>query len=83
MTKVIRHEFKFKDGIIEEYYRCSDCGGEVNWFECDSCNDGHSHHDCGEDTCICLEPTDNVVCTDCNGKAGWWRCYKCDKYIDD
>ena len=40
--------------------RCWNCGGE-----------GFSSHDCGEDTCCCIDPEDNVVCDVCGGKGGW------------
>jgi hypothetical protein len=39
-----------------EYVDCWDCGGE-----------GVTHHDCGEDTCCCANPEDNVVCDTCGG----------------
>jgi len=48
---------------IEEVGRwqdCWNCGGER-----------YSHHDCGEDTCCCLDPEDNVLCDICRGKGGW------------
>lgn len=37
---------------------CWDCGGE-----------GVTHHDCGEDTCHCLNPEDNVTCETCGGRG--------------
>lgn len=36
----------------EECYRCH---GEGGW------------HDCAEDCCCCLRPSENVVCPECNG----------------
>ena len=43
-----------------------------DWIECWHCGgDGVSHHDCGEDTCCCLAPEDNVRCDICFGKGGW------------
>jgi len=42
------------------------------WIDCWNCEDGFSHHDCGEDTCFCLEPEDNVLCDICHGKSGWY-----------
>jgi hypothetical protein len=45
-----------------DYVECWQCGGE-----------GYSHHECGEDTCCCLNPYDNVVCDICEGKGGWPR----------
>src|SRR4051812_35672501 len=38
---------------------------------------GFSHHECGEDCCMCLDPEPNVRCDVCNGKGGWLRCYGC------
>ena len=43
-----------------------------DWTECWNCGgDGFSYHDCGEDTCCCLEPEDNVTCDVCMGMGGW------------
>ena len=39
---------------------CWNCGGE-----------GLDGHDCGEDTCCCLEPFENVPCDVCDG-LGYW-----------
>lgn len=50
------------DGDIMDWIECWQCGGE-----------GYSDHDCGEDTCCCLDPEDNVRCDVCNGKGGWHR----------
>ncbi len=44
---------------LREIDDCPGCGGE-----------GYSSHDCGEDTCCCLDPEDNVLCEQCAGK-GW------------
>lgn len=44
----------------EDYVDCYNCGGT-----------GKSHHDCGDDTCFCLHPVDNVPCDICEGKGGW------------
>lgn len=43
---------------------CKKCGSDVLWHECENCEEGYSGHDCGEDTCCCLDPLPNVVC-DC------------------
>jgi hypothetical protein len=45
---------------------CSQCGG-----------DGVDGHDCGEDTCCCLDPEDNESCDICNGEGGWMVCIGC------
>jgi hypothetical protein len=53
---------------------CSECDSEAEWVACDQCEEGYSDHDCGEDTCCCLNPESNVVCDTCEGKGGWWVC---------
>lgn len=57
---------------------CAKCGGDVDWEECNDCEEGYSYHDCGEDCCACLDPQPNVICDTCEGKSGWWRCYSCE-----
>lgn len=59
---------------------CLGCAAECiseeyeEWEPCDWCGgDGTSGHDCGEDTCCCLEPEENVTCHICDGKGGWKR----------
>lgn len=42
-----------------------------DWVDCWNCIEGLTGHDCGEDTCCCLHPEDNVVCDICNGEGGW------------
>lgn len=37
---------------------CPNCGGT-----------GYSHHECGDDTCPCASPEDNVLCDWCDGKG--------------
>lgn len=46
----------------DEWEDCWNCGGS-----------GYTHHDCGEDTCACLDPEDNVPCDVCGGKGGWYK----------
>lgn len=43
-----------------------------DWQECWNCGStGYSRHDCGDDTCCCLEPDPNVLCEICEGLGGW------------
>ena len=43
------------------------------WESCWKCDgEGYSHHDCGEDTCCCLHPENNVRCDICNGEGGFY-----------
>ena len=44
------------------------------WGECDACGgEGVVDHECGEDTCACAWPVDNVPCEICQGDGGWKR----------
>lgn len=54
--------------------QCARCGSSVDWEPCDECEDGYDGHDCGEDTCCCLDPEENVVCQYCHGRCGRHRC---------
>lgn len=58
--------------------RCKKCHSDVYWVDCPNCEDGYSSHDCGEDTCCCLDPLPNVVCDWCNGEGGHYHCPNCD-----
>ncbi len=58
---------------------CKKCGSSVMWKECWKCNgEGFSGHDCGEDTCCCLDPLPNIICDVCDGDGGWHVCLGCD-----
>jgi len=49
------------DSLMKEYDdepECWNCAGT-----------GFTHHDCGEDTCCCLDPEDNVRCDTCEGRG--------------
>lgn len=54
---------------------CPDCGGPAVWVECYKCEDGFIGHECGEDSCCCLNPEYNVRCDICGGDQGWTACY--------
>jgi hypothetical protein len=52
-----------------DYQQCENCGGE-----------GYVDHDCGEDSCWCLDPEPNVPCDICGGDGGWKVCGgRCDE----
>lgn len=55
--------------------QCARCGSSMQFVDCDNCGgDGISGHDCGEDTCCCLDPEDNEDCDWCQGSGGHWEC---------
>lgn len=54
---------------------CPRCGSSTEWVNCWNCGgEGYSHHNCGEDSCCCLDPEDNVRCRECGGRGGAWHC---------
>lgn len=56
---------------------CPNCKhGHTHRSEC-GCEDGYSHHNCGEDCCMCLYPDPNIVCDDCQGRGGHNWCPNC------
>lgn len=56
------------------FVECATCGSDADWVDCEQCVDGFTHHDCGEDTCCCADPEDNVACDTCGGGEGWYVC---------
>lgn len=62
---------------LNERLHCEKCGNSLSWRDCWNCDEGFSHHDCGEDCCCCLYPEDNVECDICEGEGGWWQCRLC------
>lgn len=50
--------------------RSDDEGEWVTCFECGG--DCFVGHDCGEDTCCCLYPEENLPCQTCNADGGWY-----------
>lgn len=54
---------------------CARCGSSADWRRCDWCGGGGlDGHDCGEDTCCCGSPEDNVDCHICDGHGGDYCC---------
>ena len=61
------------------FVECGACGADADWIDCENCTDGVTGHDCGEDTCCCADPEDNVTCDICDGAEGWYVCSaRCD-----
>ena len=54
--------------------QCPICGSIMEWVDCYNCEEGYSHHDCGEDCCCCAEPENNIPCDICRGEGGWMQC---------
>jgi hypothetical protein len=63
--------------------QCARCGSSAEWVRCWNCGgEGVSHHDCGEDTCCCLHPEDNVRCDWCEGAGGSTHCVSSPKWCE-
>lgn len=69
----------YKTPYGDEPY-CLRCHHSVRWIDCEQCEDGYSYHDCGEDTCCCLDPVNNVKCDVCDGEGGWYICEGCNRW---
>ena len=55
--------------------QCARCGSSCHYVDCWECGgEGAAGHDCGDDTCCCLHPDDNVRCDTCHGHGGWYEC---------
>lgn len=62
----------------DEDARCSKCGTLLEAVDCWKCGgEGVDGHDCGEDTCCCLNPDDNVECDNCGGTGRIPICPRC------
>lgn len=66
-----------RDDEIFSEEDCPKCGSEIRTSACDNCEDGASYHDCGDDTCCCLNPMANVRCSDCGGHGIYHWCPTC------
>ena len=53
--------------------QCARCGSSVATEDCEMCGgEGLDGHDCGEDSCCCLDDSPNVRCEFCLGRG----CYR-------
>jgi hypothetical protein len=54
---------------------CHICGGMTQWEDCWMCHGGGGYHDCGEDTCCCLDKESiDFDCGECGGEGGYLVC---------
>jgi len=57
---------------------CGTCGALYETVGCYTCDGtGVDGHDCGEDSCCCLEPEENAECSDCDGAGSVLACRVC------
>lgn len=58
---------------------CEKCGCSLQVETCWQCGGAGGWHDCGDDTCCCLNPDEdlNDECDICNGKGEYSFCPKC------
>jgi hypothetical protein len=63
--------------------QCARCGSSVGFDDCEHCDEfGMDGHDCGEDSCCCAFPEDNITCTVCGGSGGWYSCISTAAHCD-
>jgi len=75
VTLLEKNQVKWFETPYGQDSMCSFCGSSVHWEDCDQCGGtGYNGHECGEDTCCCLDPEDNVTCDYCDGKGGHYHC---------
>lgn len=55
--------------------QCARCGSTIAFEDCEDCGgEGVTRHDCGEDTCCCADPVNNVRCDSCRGSGSFAVC---------
>jgi len=60
---------------MQNEYQCARCGSSLEFVECPNCGgEGVSGHDCGEDSCCCADPDDNMACDICRGVGALPHC---------
>jgi len=59
------------------------CGQEMVEESCHACFGEGGFHDCGEDTCVCLDKSPNIMCEDCNGKGSYLVCPNAEQHWKD
>ena len=83
MANTIRDGIEWFDVEGDEECQCARCGSSTVFDVCERCaGEGLDGHDCGEDTCCCADPEDNVDCPDCGGSCGTWRCCSTREYCE-
>jgi hypothetical protein len=55
--------------------QCARCGSSLSFEECEQCGgEGVDGHECGDDSCCCADPEDNLPCDICRGQGAFPRC---------
>lgn len=64
-------------------YRCGRCGSSIVFEDCPNCGGvGFTGHDCGEDSCCCLDPEENLACEICRGTGTFSTCLSSPKWCE-
>jgi hypothetical protein len=65
-------------------YQCARCGSSIIFEDCPECGgEGYSGHDCGEDSCCCADPEENIPCDMCYGSGTLARCSSSREYCGE
>lgn len=55
--------------------QCARCGSSVTADDCETCGgEGLDGHDCGEDSCCCIDDGPNLDCSVCEGVGVFQVC---------
>lgn len=63
--------------LLDEYNaeHCRVCGSALELESCWQCLGAGGFHNCGEDTCACLDPDElNEICEECDGEGAYLSC---------
>lgn len=62
-------------GTPDDYDACRICGADMHRVACWSCLGEGGFHDCGDDTCCCLDKDEITEdCPECNGVGSYSEC---------
>jgi hypothetical protein len=65
----------FSGGTPDDEPYCGICGGYLEDVDCWQCQGEGGFHDCGEDTCCCLDKEEITVdCEECDGEGSYLEC---------
>ena len=70
------------DSNQDDDYFCK-CGLEKVMESCHACFGEGGFHNCGDDTCVCLDKSANVMCEECDGTGEYPVCPDAEKHVKE
>ena len=59
------------------------CGLIKTMESCHACLGEGGHHNCGDDTCVCLDKSPNIMCEECGGTGEYPVCPNAEQHHKD